>query len=390
MPNSFAVYHVTDGITGILKPYQASLFGMHQRLKETGVLRIADHVLLLCSSAEAKYRDPKPVSHHEVLVRRMDCPAIDAAIDGKGFHKYIFYRIALFEQTMYSKVVALDLDMYIAADISSVFEYPAPGMVRWESNVAGPFSPNGGCVLLQPHRDLYDAALGHLRRLPFASSGRSRIKQLRNMMTPWGAFRNTTVAGPPDPALVLAGDSDQQFFLMLFNVLERGRFGPLKELPYEFNVKSFMLHWDKYFSWTSQAFLAFMSKPEQGHIRVLHMNRDKPWTGTACGPYHAPFWRAAMRAIEALETTSIPPSHGAFYSELIGGSKGLRATVRAALTLETTVPCIRGARDKATYLRTQSLERRGTVGGKDRKKKLMKAKAANASAARRKPQVAKG
>ena len=97
-----------------------------------------------------------------------------------------------------------------------------------------------------------------------------------------------------------------------------------------------------------------------------------------------------MRAIEALETTSIPPSHGAFYGELIGGSKGLRATVRAALTLETTVPCIRGARDKATYLRTQSLERRGTVGGKDRKKKLMKAKAANASAARRKPQVAKG
>ena len=45
--HAFAIVNVDPGTHGIMLPYQASLFAMHQRLKETGGLSTADHVLLV-------------------------------------------------------------------------------------------------------------------------------------------------------------------------------------------------------------------------------------------------------------------------------------------------------------------------------------------------------
>ena len=355
----FAVVHVSDGLSGIARPYQASIFAMHQRLKETGSLLRADHVLLLCSNAGPSFLGA--VSHHEIKVRRMDCPRIDAATTDKGFHQYIFYKLAIFRLTEYSKVVSLDLDMYVAASISGVFDHPPPAMVRWESSVAGPFQANSATLLVQPSIALYEAALGYLRRIPSGSTGSSRVAKLYEMMSPWGAFYNKSEAVPPDAASVLAGDSDQQFFLMLFNVLERKRFGPLNELPYAYNVKHFMLYWKHYRSWTSRAFLTFMSLPEQGHIRVLHFNRDKPWTNAWCGPFHASFWRAAERAVEQVNATRPPASHAAFYSRNLDR---LSSYVRAGRMLEEQRPCKRGAKPVGEFVKLRSLERRGTITSK--------------------------
>lgn len=358
--HAHAVVHVTDGLEGILRPYQASLLAMHQRLKETGVLQRADHALLICAEGTRG-----AVSHHEIVVHRMNCTEIDAATADRGFHKYIFYRTALFRLTAYAKVVAIDLDAYIVGDISSIFGYSAPRMVRWESNVAGPFSPNGGVVLVKPDVALYDAAVRHLQRVPVGSKGTARLKHIYNMMTPYGAFHNTTAAVAPDPGPVLANDSDQQFFLMLFNVLERERFGPLQELPYEFNVKHFMLHWHSYRSWTSKAFLTFMSRPEQGHIRLVHFNRDKPWSGAQCGPFHAPFWRAAQRAVAELDAArdGLPASHAGFYAELLGRGKpdSLANYIRDGLYHEEQRPCRKGAMTKESFTKTKVLEKMGTV-----------------------------
>jgi len=220
------------------------------------VLRGADHVLMVCGNV---------LTHHEVRIIRFNCVDIDNVIANKGFHRFIFYRVAMFQLTQYSRVLALDLDMYISGNIAGAFTYPTPGMVRWESAAAGPFQPNGGCVLVRPERALYQAAMWHLQRLPIANAP-SRLKRLSNMMTPWGAFGNSSVALPPKPWLVSAGDSDQQFMLMFWNVLERERFGPIRELPYEYNVRHAMLNPTKN-QWTSKAFLTFMSRPEQGFIR---------------------------------------------------------------------------------------------------------------------------
>ena len=337
-----------------MRPYQASLFAMHQRLKETGVLRIAHHLLLICPRPGVN--EGSAVVHHAVMVRTMNCTEIDDAVANKGFHLYVFYKVALLKLTSYAKVLHVDLDVYMTADISGVFAYPTPGMVRWESNNHGPFQANSAVMLVKPSMALYDAALGHLQRLPTGTM-KSRVKRLYDMITPWGAFHNSTTAQPAVPGLVLAGDGDQQFFFMLFNVLERERFGPLNELPYAYNVKSYMLTFRQFRSWTSKAFLTFMSRPEQGHIRAVHFNRDKPWEGAQCGPFQPEFWRAAQRAIAELDASPSPSSHVAFYKELLDGSSRLRDYVAESLAHETRQPCVRGARTESLFTKTYGYSR---------------------------------
>ena len=46
--NSFGIVQIEGGRSEIILPYQASLFATHQRLRETGALKSADHILLLC------------------------------------------------------------------------------------------------------------------------------------------------------------------------------------------------------------------------------------------------------------------------------------------------------------------------------------------------------
>ena len=106
----YAVVNVVDGRDGILLPYQASIFAMHARLRETGVVPThADHVLLQCGNAK---------THPRVRIIRFDCDEIDEVVSGKDFHRHIFYRIAGFKLVDYRKVLLIDFDAYISADIS--------------------------------------------------------------------------------------------------------------------------------------------------------------------------------------------------------------------------------------------------------------------------------
>ena len=340
----YAVVNVVDGRDGILLPYQASIFAMHARLRETGVVpKHADHVLLQCGNAK---------THPRVRIIRFDCDEIDEVVSGKDFHRHIFYRIAGFKLVDYKKVLLIDFDAYISADISGAFDYPAPAMVRWESPVAGPFQPNGGVTLVAPSAAMYKAALSWLRKLPKGTVSQRRAK-IFEMRSPWGAFGNRSQATAPDPSSVLAADSDQQYFFMFWNVLERERFGPLHELPFEYNVKHYVLSQKQ---WTARAYLVFMSRPEQGHIRIVHFNRDKPWAGAQCGPFQHAFWHAASRAISGLSSSDA--------SQLtIGGEHGLAAFVREGMRHEDARPCIAGARSASVFVPTLSLERQGFVGG---------------------------
>jgi len=314
-------------------PYQASLFASHQRLKETGVLATADHVLLVCA------RDVS--THPDVRIVQFDCAAIDEACRGKGLNGPAMYRIAPFALVEYQRVLMLDFDTYVSGNISGIFRLPAPGMVRWESNTAGPFQPNGGVHYAAPSNALYQSAMGWITRLP-RTTANQRKALLYEMRTPWGAFNNRSAATEPNPGLVLAGDSDQHFFFMLYNVLERERFGPLHELPYEYNVKHYVL---SHKQWSAKAYLTFMSRPEQGHIRIVHFNRDKPWEGAQCGPFQPEFWRAARRSLDDLTTegrsAAVP---------------GLTGYVREGLRHEETKPCKVGARTAGVHVATKRLE----------------------------------
>ena len=137
----------------------------------------------------------------------------------------------------------------------------------------------------------------------------------------------------------MAADSDQQYFFMFWNVLERERFGPLHELPFEYNVKHYVLSQKQ---WTARAYLVFMSRPEQGHIRIVHFNRDKPWAGAQCGPFQHAFWHAASRAISGLSSSDA--------SQLsIGGEHGLASFVREGMRHEDARPCIAGARSASVF-----------------------------------------
>jgi hypothetical protein len=313
-------------------PYQASLFAMHQRLKETGALTLAQHVLVACRcSADIS-------THPSIRVVPLNCSDIDAAARGKGLNGPALYKMTAFGLAAYTRVLVLDLDTYVSGDVRGVFNLPAPAMVRWESAVAGPFQPNSGVMYVAPSRAQYALALEWLRRLPVGSE-KKRKQLLYDMRTPWGAFNNRSAARAPDPGLVLAGDSDQHFFFMFWNVLERERFGPMHELPYEYNVKHYMLAKKQ---WSAAAYLTFMSRPEQGHIRIVHFNRDKPWDGAQCGPFQHAWWHAASRAVAEMGAAHAPT--------------GLAAYVADGLRHEDARPCRLGARTQGVHVKMQHLE----------------------------------
>ena len=335
-----AVVHIIDGRDGLMLPYQASIFATHARLHETGAMpKHVDHVLMQCGDVR---------THPGVRIEKFDCAAIDAVVDGKNFHKYIFYKLAVFKLVAYQKLILLDFDSYISADLMGAFAYPPPAMVRWEAPNYGPFQPNGGVVMLAPSVAMYDAALSWLRKLPRTTAKQRRAK-IFEMRSPWGTFHNRSRAIDPDPGAVLAVDSDQEYFWMFWNVLERERFGPLHELPFEYNVKHYCLSQKQ---WFARAYLNFMSRPEQGHIRIVHFNRDKPWAGAQCGPFHHAFWHAASRAISALS-----PAHARLLS--VGGERGLSAFVREGMRHEDARPCVPGAKTESVYVATLTLEKQG-------------------------------
>jgi hypothetical protein len=330
--NSLAIVQIEGGRERIILPYQASLFATQQRLKETGALQKADHVLLVCGERTVPVH-----THPGIRVLKFNCTEIDDASRGKGLNWPCMYRIASMRLTQYRRILMLDFDVYVAADVLGVFDHPAPAMVRWESPVAGPYQPNGGVHMLAPSDGLYAAALGWLRKLPVGSAKR-RKRLLYNMRTPWGAFNNATAATSPDASLVQAGDSDQHFFFTLYNVLEVSQHGPLHELPYSYNVKHYMLS-DK--QWSAAMYLTFMSEPKQGFMRIVHFNRDKPWEKTQCGPFQHAFWHAAARA--AAEVGAHAPT-------------GLVEYVADGQRHEDARPCKRGAVTKGIHVPTKRLE----------------------------------
>ena len=217
----YAVVQVVDGRDGLMLPYQASIFATHARLHETGAMPSrVDHVLMHCGDVN---------THPGVVIVNFSCAAIDAVVDGKSFHRHIFYKLAAFKLVTYQKIILLDFDSYISGDLMGAFEYPPPAMVRWEEPNDGPFHPNSGVVMLAPSVGMYDAALSWLRRLPQTTAKQRRAK-IFEMRSPWGTFHNRSRAVDPDPGAVLAVDSDEEYFWMFWNVLERKRFGPLQEL----------------------------------------------------------------------------------------------------------------------------------------------------------------
>ena len=329
---SFGIVQIEGGRKRIILPYQASLFATHQRLRETSALRSADHILLVCGERVGNVQ-----THPGIRVVKFNCTEIDRAALGKGLNWPCMYRLASMRLTQYARILMLDFDVYIAADILGVFQHPAPAMVRWESPVAGPYQPNGGVHLLAPDDRLYAAALGWLQKLPVASA-QQRRRLLYNMRTPWGSFNNLTQATQPNAHLVQAGDSDQHFFFTLYNVLEVDSFGPLHELPYSYNVKHYMLQQKQ---WSAAMYLTFMSKPEQGFMRIIHFNRDKPWEKTQCGPFQHAFWHAARRAVAEVGAHAPP---------------GLAEYVADGQRHEDAKPCVRGAITPGVHVRTQRLE----------------------------------
>ena len=331
----YAFVQVMDNQTTFAHPYQASLFAMHQRLKETGALAHADHVLMQCGHAP---------THPGIRVINFDCLTLDGVVEGQHFHHHCFYKLAPLQLRQYSLVLILDIDMYVAADPMPVFQYPAPGMVRWENPHSGPFQANSATILARPGDGVFEAALGWLKKLPVMTQ-KERRERLHNMLTPFGAFNNQTAATPPDPVQVMAHDGDQQFFLMFYNVLERHRFGPLHELPFEYNVKHYML---KEKQWTAKTYLTFMSAPELGHMRIIHFNRDKPWLGAQCGPFQHAWWHAAKRAIAGLTA-----SEAAKLS--IDGRSGMATFVDEGLRHEEARPCRVGAKTKDVFVPTVSI-----------------------------------
>lgn len=339
--HAYAIVHTLDGRDGISVAYQASLFAFNQRLRETGALSRADHVLMLCTDAR-----PGTTTHPDIRIMPFDCAPIDEAVKGKGFHRHLLYRLAPW-RLPYERVLLLDLDMYISADLMGAFTYPAPAMVRWENPQSGPFQANGGVAMVRPSEDLYQSALHALRRC-CRGDPKERKRALMNMRTPFGAFNNHSRATEPDPLAVMAFDNDQQFFLMFFNVVERARFGPLSELPFAYNFKHYML---KEKQWTAKTYLTFMSHPDMGHIRIVHFNRDKPWTGAQCGPFHHAFWHAASRAVAGLRQDALP--------EWVDGERGLAAFVREGLRHEEAKPCVHGARTPGVFVQTKRLEDQG-------------------------------
>ena len=331
--NSLGIVQIEGGSSQIILPYQASLFATHQRLSETGALKSADHILLVC-----RERPANVLTHPGIRVIKFNCTEIDDASRGKGLNWPCMYRIASMRLTQYTRILMLDFDVYIAADILGVFWYPAPAMVRWESPAAGPYQPNGGVHLLEPNATLYAAALSWLRKLPVASP-KERKRLLFNMRTPWGAFNNRTEATQPDARLVQAGDSDQHFFFTLYNVLERDNFGPLNELPYTYNVKHYRLQERQ---WSAAMYLTFMSDPALGFMRIIHFNRDKPWERTQCGAFQHAFWHAAGRAVAEVGARAPP---------------GLAEYVDDGMRHEDAKPCVRGAITPGVHVETKRLEK---------------------------------
>jgi hypothetical protein len=283
-------------------------------------------------------------THPGIKVVWFNCTELDEVVQRQQFHLHCFYKLAALN-LHYARVLILDIDVYIAADPMPVFQYLAPAMVRWENPNSGPFQANSAVVLVQPSHDMYASALNWLAKQP--SLGRHRRReQLYNMRTPWGSFNNRSAATDPDPVMAMAHDGDQQFFLMFFNVLERRRFGPLHELPFEYNFKHYML---KERQWTAATYLTFMSKPEDGHIRILHLNRDKPWNGAQCGPYHHAWWHAASRAVGGLRAREAEALS-------VSGPMGLAAFVREGLRHEETKPCKLGAITRSTFVAAPSID----------------------------------
>lgn len=330
---SLGIVQIEGGHGEIILPYQASLFATQQRLSETGALKEADHILLVCAERPANV-----LTHPGIRVIKFNCTEIDDASRGKGLNWPCMYRIASMRLTQYTRILMLDFDVYIAADILGIFKHPAPAMVRWESPAAGPNQPNGGVHLLAPNAKLYAAALGWLRKLPVASPSK-RKRLLYNMRTPWGAFNNRTRATEPNAHLVQAGDSDQHFFFTLYNVLEKESFGPLNELPYAYNVKHYRLQEKQ---WSAAMYLTFMSDPALGFMRIIHFNRDKPWEKTQCGPFQHAFWHAAGRAVA--EVASHAP-------------RGLAEYVEDGRRHEDAKPCVPGAITKGVHVETKRLEK---------------------------------
>ena len=344
-PQRYAFVRVMDGKDGRLKlPHQASLFALHQRLLETGAARHADQVLVHCAGGE-------PLKTHPAYtVVPLSCNAIDDALSGKDLLANVFYKLLAWQLVHYTRVLVLDIDVHVVGDMLGIFRYEAPATVRWESATNQPYQANGGVVLLRPSVEMFKAALRWLRRLPNGTK-RSRLFALRGMRTPWGAWNNKTgPAKPADPGPVCVEDGEQQFVFVFFNVLERARFGPLHELPFAYNVKHYTL---TDFAWSALAFLTFMSRLDQGHVRAVHFNRDKPWNGAQCGPFHRPFWQAAWRAVNALDNAS------AFGQ--------LAFFVREGLRHEEATPCVKGMFTRGALVRTLHNEQRQKTGGSTRR-----------------------
>ena len=275
---------------------------------------------------------------------------MDAALAGKDLLPNVFYKLLAWRLVQYTRVLILDIDVHVVGDMFGAFRYEAPASVRWESATNFPYQANGGVVLIQPSVPMYAAALGWLRRLPNGTMHR-RLALMRRMATPWGAWNNRTgPATPADAGPVCVADGEQQFFFMFFNVLERWRFGPLHELPLAYNVKEHVL---TDYSWTAMAFLAFMSRPEQGHIRAVHFNRDKPWQGAQCGPFHRMFWQDAAAALRGL-------SDATMFGQL-------PYFVREGLRHEEARPCIKGMFTRGTLVRTLHNEQLDKTGGSVRR-----------------------
>ena len=228
-PRRYAFVRVADLHGPQLRvPFQLSLFALYQRLLETGATRFADLVLVYCSAQP-------PETHPAYKLKAENCDEIDRAVgSGKNLKTSGFYRLLAWRLVQYTHILILDEDVHVAGNMLGAFQFEAPATVRWESprGSQGPWLPDAGVMLIRPSMEMYEAALSWLLRLRPMHQWR-RTAMLRNMLSPWGVWYNKSTAVPPDPGPVCVDNEEPQFTFMFFNALERTRFGPLHELPFQ-------------------------------------------------------------------------------------------------------------------------------------------------------------
>jgi hypothetical protein len=160
--------------------------------------------------------------------------ALKEALAGKKYPEWevaTHYKLCAMNLVEYDKVVFVDLDYVLRAQLASILlETTPPAMVQWGEYPQLDF--NSGFHILRPSAEMFNDAVTALKKIGHYYAATEELQDV-------SMFHNLQKHVPSDPSPWAGYRSDQEFTYAFYETLPetRHKWGPIHTLPYRYNAR---------------------------------------------------------------------------------------------------------------------------------------------------------